>query len=437
MKPLKKLLHLFSKQKYKKTFLKCNIKIPTYEIPAIEPKIKRPDYDKLFSLEKYLERINIPKNEIVRIMNSKSPFGEAKNLFNGVKHPINWETMCADEAAQLEKWIKIWSLRGNAWDTVIQSTFTYLLLHLGSECCWDTRLKKARYTGSLNRLNYIIKSCNDNDEKGIMLGVDKEVMSCFALAHIESGKTLLEVMNFGFYYLEMNTQNFGSAQGSFYNCYGKEILNGVIGKIIETAYNKNAFSLKTLFIRESKFVNVDCRKLKYDVSKMQKIRQIYSPNTDQKEMVISDIISMNKYIDDANSLIKKKAKIQNKTLREQIVFFSDKKNWDTNQFSHFTYSPNTPTGKATKYPLTLSFFSHSVSSAKDIARYPIVESSVNGNIYYLADGDIGKAEIFIFSMQKFHKIYILKKKGVTAITKIILNQDGKETELYNSNRNGF
>lgn len=94
-------------------------------------------------------------------------------------------------------------------------------LHLGSECGWNTRLKKARYTEPFNRLGYIIRSCKNNNDQGILLGVDKEVMSCFALAHIESNKELAEVIEVGFYYLEKNTQNTASALGSFYNYYEK------------------------------------------------------------------------------------------------------------------------------------------------------------------------------------------------------------------------
>lgn len=146
--------------------------------------------------------------------------------------------MCTDEAAQLEKLIKVWSLCGNAAETVIESTFTYLLLHLGGEYGWYARLKKARYTEPFNRLDCIIHSCTNNNDQGILLGVDKEVMSCFALAHIESNKKLTEVIELGFYYLEKNTQSTASAQGSFYNYYGKDMLQGAIGKIIEIAYRK-------------------------------------------------------------------------------------------------------------------------------------------------------------------------------------------------------
>ena len=39
----------------------------------------------LFSLQKFLEKTDIPKTTISKVMNSSNPFGEAKNLFNGLK----------------------------------------------------------------------------------------------------------------------------------------------------------------------------------------------------------------------------------------------------------------------------------------------------------------------------------------------------------------
>lgn len=89
MKLLKKMLSSLFQQKPKNQYFERYTKIPTYVIADNIPKIKRPNYDKLFSLKKYLERIDLSENEIDRIMNSRNPFGEAKNLFNGVKPPIN------------------------------------------------------------------------------------------------------------------------------------------------------------------------------------------------------------------------------------------------------------------------------------------------------------------------------------------------------------
>ena len=52
--------------------------IPTYTIEDWQPKIKMPEYDPLFSLNKYLESIDLPRQTVQKVMSSKNPFGEAK-----------------------------------------------------------------------------------------------------------------------------------------------------------------------------------------------------------------------------------------------------------------------------------------------------------------------------------------------------------------------
>ena len=84
--------------------------IPTYHIEDWQPKLKYPEYDKLFSLQKYLESIDLPKSTISKIMKSSNPFGEAKNLFNGLKEKVEWADMCWKETQRTERWIKVLSL---------------------------------------------------------------------------------------------------------------------------------------------------------------------------------------------------------------------------------------------------------------------------------------------------------------------------------------
>ena len=84
--------------------------IPTYHIEDWQPKLKYPEYDKLFSLQKYLESIDLPKTTISKVMKSSNPFGEAKNLFNALNEKVEWSDMCWKEAQRMERWIKVLSL---------------------------------------------------------------------------------------------------------------------------------------------------------------------------------------------------------------------------------------------------------------------------------------------------------------------------------------
>ena len=76
-------------------------------------------------------------------------------------------------------------------------------------------------------LDSILTACKQNDYSTLLMYVDNEVMSCFALAHLRSEKKLSEIVNASFKYLDMNTQYLGSASGSFYNLYGKETLKNI------------------------------------------------------------------------------------------------------------------------------------------------------------------------------------------------------------------
>ncbi len=408
--------------------------IPTYNIENWVPKIKEPQYDALFSLQKFLEKNEIPKVTISRVMSSGNPFGEAKNLFNGLTEKVAWSDMCWKESERMARWIKVLSLWDAPTERILESTFMYLLLRLGWLCHWDTAQQKALNS---NGLYYTLNACKNNDYSKIVNVIDSEVLTCFALAHLKSGKNLTEIVDAGFIYLDMNTRHNGSAQGSFYNLYGKAQLKGVIGKIIESAYLINKFSLKTLFLQEEKFETVDTKTLKYDVSKMRKDRTVYLPNVDDKENIINDVLSLNSFIDEANTHIKNKIgiNIQN----DDVVFYFGKQLQDVRNFCFFTYSPNTPTGKAAKYPITLQFYCKRKSAEKQKrvgnCLQTIPADGIMGNIDYLSNGDLGKARIIIYYQGKIFIIYIIDKKGNKILSKIeTTNANGEKIVLYNVNQ---
>ena len=104
--------------------------IPTYNIENWAPQIKMPKYDSLFSLQKFLEKADIPKTTISKVMNSSNPFGEAKNLFNGLKEKVEWSDMCWRETERMERWIKVLSLWEAPSERILESTFMYILVRL-------------------------------------------------------------------------------------------------------------------------------------------------------------------------------------------------------------------------------------------------------------------------------------------------------------------
>lgn len=391
--------------------------IPTYTIEDWQPKIKMPEYDPLFSLNKYLESIDLPRQTVQKVMSSKNPFGEAKNLFNGQTEKVDWSDMCWRETVRMERWIKVLSLWEAPTERILESTFMYLLLRLGWECHWDTLKQRAL---NPDGLNYALEACKNNDYSKLLKIVDSDILSCFALAHIRSGRNLTEIVDSCFIYLDMNTTHNGSAQGSFYNLYGKAQIKGLIGKIIESAYIQNKFSLKKLFFISEKYEVANSKSFKYDFSRMKIVNDIYIPTADMKEMIISDILSLNSFFTEAKALAKK---IPLYSLSQQeILFFFGKDIPYEHHFCHFTYTPNTATGKLSKYPFTLRF---NCQKGK---------ITFTGSINYLSNNSIGKISITIFDIKDTTQINIAVKDGQLRIIKIE-HSDKKNymQTLYNYN----
>ena len=144
--------------------------IPTYHIEDWQPKLKYPEYDKLFSLQKYLESIDLLKTTISKVMKSSNPFGEAKNLFNSLNEKVEWSDMCWKEAQRMERWIKVLSLWEAPPERIIESVFMYLLLRLSWQCHWDASKQRAlNNTG----LNYVLEECKQNEYAKIIKMLNK------------------------------------------------------------------------------------------------------------------------------------------------------------------------------------------------------------------------------------------------------------------------
>ena len=365
--------------------------IPSYHIEDWQPKLKYPEYDKLFSLQKYLESIDLPKATITKVMKSSNPFEAAKNLFNGLTEKVEWSDMCWKEAQRMESWIKVLSLWGAPPERIIESTFMYLLLRLGWQCHWDASKQRAlNDTG----LNYVLEECKQNEYEKIIKIVDSDVICCFALAHVRSGKPLTEIVNEGFQYLDMNTTHNGSAHGSFYNLFGKQQIKGVIGKIIESAYMNNKFSTKKLFFNEKSFEKAEETNYKYDFSQMKKADTIYIPSRNMYDDIISDILEINPLLLEAHQIHKIPKILISK---ENVIFFEGITIPNEHHFCHFTFSPNTPTGKLSKYPFTLWF-----NCKKN-------NVSVFGRIDYLANNEKGKMSVMISAKNKFYEFKVVRR----------------------------
>ena len=168
---------------------------------------------------------------------------------------------------------------------------------------------------------------------------------------------------------------------------------------------------------------------------MRKDRTVYLPSDDDQENITNDVLSLNTYIEEANKLIGNKIGI--KIDVNDIVFYFGKTPQDVRNFCFFTYSPNTPTGKASKYPITLNFYCKRKSEEKykkvGNGLQIIAPDGISGNIDYLANGEIGKSRIIISYHGEGFIIHLIDKKGVKVLSKIEGIKNAEKVALYNVN----
>ena len=179
--------------------------------------------------------------------------------------------------------------------------------------------------------------------------------------------------------------------------------------------------IKECCIKENSFVTVNTDNLRYDVSKMKSIRGFYLPNVSDKDNITKDVLQINDYLLQAMTLVKIFPNLQ--ISANDIEFKFDKVLPDEpTEFCTFIYTPNTPTGKASKYPLKLGFYCRRTNN-------------IQGEIEYLQNGEIGKARIIIWHKGTLYLVHILDKKGIKAITKIeTTNKNGERITIYNANK---
>ena len=412
---------------------KSTIIIHNHNMDNLLPDIVVPEYDRLFSLKEYLERIEIPEQIVHEIIESNNPFGKTKKLFSDAED-IKISQMFYSAVLNRERYIKLLSLWMSDSVLITGNVFYYLVLKLGYLCDWNILQQKALNPYGLEDL---LIACQNNDYDNICKYIDKEVISCFALAHIRSNKELSIIIDDSFQYLDMNARYLGSAAGSFYNLYGKEAVNTIIKRIIECAYIKNKFSLDSLFKSPPADI-YSVSTIKYDIFKMNKYRNFYLPNPEDKDNIIEDVFSLNQYINDALELVVSFPDIYIEP--EDIVFRFDKiKSDEPANFCTFTYNPTTSTGKIAKYPLKLGFYCarKTEDKHKHIGKslQLIVGDGIQGEIEFLITGELGKARIIINYIGKIYIIYVLNKKGSKTITKIEGTDDNNyRTVLYNINQ---
>ena len=138
--------------------------------------------------------------------------------------------------------------------------------------------------------------------------------------------------------------------------------------------------------------------MKYDTSELQRIgTDSYILSGQYINEAISDILSMNSFI--------KKAKCQNLIIESTLEF-----NRNSNQRCYLENNFLTSTGKKSKFPQILHFFTTD-------SGYDIVDN-VFGDIFYFENGEIGKAKIVHWDKSNISVITLSIINGVLSLNKV-------------------
>lgn len=107
---------------------------------------------------------------------------------------------------------------------------------------------------------------------------------------------------------------------------------------------------------------------------------IHISTSENQEKLIADVLSLNQYIEESKKDLPQ--------IPKDLIIKKEDISFKKDSPSFLECKPYTPTGKVSKYPLTAHFLNNKSGDwEKDALR------SINGEIYYMQDGSIGKARI--------------------------------------------
>lgn len=143
---------------------------------------------------------------------------------------------------------------------------------------------------------------------------------------------------------------------------------------------------------------------------------------DNQFQVLNDITFLNQYIKEAKRLAKIRANLDICT--EELIFNEHTgTSGITELYTYFECNPYTPTGKISKYPLILHY------STEDDCD---MDTSRHGWVYYMQDGNIGKAEMCFRQKRGIYKIDLGCKGNTLSVQKVILTKGADRTILFKS-----
>lgn len=179
------------------------------------------------------------------------------------------------------------------------------------------------------------------------------------------------------------------------------VLFGVVGwnlgaRLISLdCFNKEGSENVKQVISAIKYETINYNEIPYDLAKGWSSEK-------NRNQALKDISLMNTFLEQVKDIA---------DIRGHFGIELEQVKWGGNSPSTFEYSPHTKTGKVPKYILILHF------NTRDSEEYE-PPNNYFGDIYYMQDGSIGKANLVCWEGKIMHKVE-LGLKGTTFIIKKI------------------
>ncbi len=217
-------------------------------------------YDKMYSLNVFLEKDNISEKEKEDILADINPLAKAITYYKQPRLNFareNIKYIYKDESISSSKLIKVWTLGEKSNNAIIEEAFMYMLLKIGDIILWDMREQGfIHYMSDSERgeparvssINVFLNFFSKTELRKISYWFDEDTMGCLFYALNNNDIWGEELMKIGMEYLCLNCQNIHTACGSLFNAFGRINVEYMIFTILKACMENVSCSLSNLFL---------------------------------------------------------------------------------------------------------------------------------------------------------------------------------------------
>ena len=383
-----------------------------YKIKEVKPNIKIEEFTKETSLILYLKSIKFSDEQLAILKENNYETTTFLNILIGKLNDISYSTY--KKASLSEKAIPF-KILTHDYESIPELLAAILIFGLSSQFAVNDIINNT-HCDSLEYFKQQVREIilhPDNIELYPLL-INKDLASCIAVYQISSGSTLNDIFFNIIKYLENNCK-----EVDLFRLFPTSLIENMIAYNLENMYTKNKLSISFLFKKNEKLKMDNFINPVFDVRIMQQCKydsNYYIINEAYKDKCKNDLLSLNKYINEAASILKCDLTL---ILEHKLIF-----NPRDEGYSKLKFTPLTRTGKAAKFPYELFFITQS-----DLIN-GFFEPQVLGTVSYLNDGSIGKAEFTSWIYQNGYTLNLVMKNNSLILNRITTFNDGTRVVVY-------